>query len=63
MKSQAPSVRKLSRNVGGVVTEDSEDDGNHLAANMADGGHVIFTFGAFAFVKGMNGRVFEGSDG
>lgn len=30
---------------------------------MANNGHVVFAFGALALVKGMNGRIFESSDG
>lgn len=56
------SVRNDSRDIGGVVAEKIEDGENHLAADMADDGHAVFTFGAFAFIESMDCRGFEGGD-
>lgn len=43
-----------------VVTENGEDDGDHFATDMADYSHVVFDLSAFALIKRMNCRFFEG---
>ena len=46
-------IRNDSRDIGGVIAKDSEDDGNNFAADMANNGHMVFAFGTLVLVKGM----------
>lgn len=44
----------------GVITKNSEGDGDHCAADMADDSHAVFALGAFTFIECVNYRAFEG---